>query len=65
MGLADTFGKEDRVTVTFSHFYNLVKESSKSELIENAINCNVPHKYIRETLTGKSENSESENIDTK
>lgn len=55
MGLADAFGKEDRVNVTFSDFYRLVKESSKAELIINAVNCNVPHKYIREMATGKSE----------
>lgn len=23
--------------------------------MENAINCNVPHRYIRETVTGKAE----------
>lgn len=55
MGLADAFGKEDRVNVTFSDFYRLVKESSKAELIMNAVNCNVPHKYIREMATGESE----------
>lgn len=55
MGLADTFGKEDRVEVTFTQFHNIVKESTKSELLMNAVNCDVPHRYIREMATGKSE----------
>ena len=55
MGLADALAREDRVEVTFSDFYRLMKESSKAELIINAVNCNVPHKYIREMVTGKSE----------
>lgn len=55
MGLADAFGKEDRVNVTFSDFYKLMKESARAELMMNAVNCNVPHRFIRETMTGKSE----------
>lgn len=55
MGLADALGKDDRVEVKFSDFYTLVKAASKSELMMNAVNCNVPHRFIRETMTGKSE----------
>mgnify|MGYP006999704030 FL=1 len=55
MGIADAFAKEDRVEVTFSDFYKLMKESTKAEIVMNAVNCNVPHKYIREMVTGKSE----------
>lgn len=55
MGLADAFVKEDRVEVAFSDFYKLMKESAKAEIVMNAVNCNVPHKYIREMATGKSE----------
>lgn len=54
--LADVFSKEDRVEVKFSDFYKMMKEGAKAELITNAINCNVPHNYIREMITGKSEN---------
>lgn len=53
--LADAFGREDRTQVTFSEFYRLMKESAKAELLMNSINCNVPHRYIREMATGKSE----------
>ena len=55
MGLVDAFSREDRVAVTFSDFYRIMRESAKSELIMNAVNCNVPHQFIREMATGKSE----------
>lgn len=58
MGLADTFGREDRAEVTFSDFYKLMREASKAELVMNAVNCNVPHRYIREMASGKSEEPE-------
>lgn len=55
MGLVDAFNKEDRIEVTFSTFYKLVKESAKYELVVNAVNCDVPHRYIREMCSGESE----------
>lgn len=55
MGLVDVFAKEDRVEVTFSAFYNLIREGTKAELIINAVNCDVPHQYIREMATGEKE----------
>jgi len=60
MGLVDAFGKEDRIPVTFSEFYGLVQEAAKAELIMNAVNCDVPHKYIRETMTGTKESEPTE-----
>ena len=54
--ILDAFAKEDRVEVTFSDFYRLMRESTKAEIVMNAVNCNVPHKYIREMTTGKPEN---------
>lgn len=56
MGLADSFAAEDRVNVKFSDFYRLIKESTKADLIMNAVNCDVPHQHIREMATGKKEN---------
>ena len=53
--IMDAFSKEDRVEVTFSDFYRLMKESTKAEIVMNAVNCNVPHRYIRDMATGKSE----------
>ncbi len=58
MGLADMFGSEDRVTMTFTDFYNLVKESGKGELVLNAVKADVPHRYIREMVSGVKEKSE-------
>lgn len=55
MGLMDALNGEDRVTVKFSDFYTLVRESAKAELVMNAVNCDVPHRYIREMATGKGE----------
>lgn len=60
MGLMDAFKAEDRVEVMFSDFYRLMRESAKAELMMNAINCDVPHRFIRETMTGKSEAVETE-----
>lgn len=53
--IVDSFAKEDRVEVKFSDFYNLIKECSKGELLMNAVECDVPHKCIREMATGVSE----------
>ena len=55
MGLLDAINKEDRIEVTFSTFYRLVRESAKCELVVNAVGCDVPHRYIREMCSGKSE----------
>ena len=55
MGLADALGAEDRVNVKFSDFYALVKEATKADLVMNAVNCDVPHRYIREMATGEGE----------
>lgn len=33
MGLIDSFSAEDRVSVKFSDFYNLMKEAAKAEVM--------------------------------
>lgn len=53
MGLCDAFSPEDRVSVKFSDFYNLMRESSKAELLMNAVKCRVPHAHIYATMTGE------------
>lgn len=55
MSIIDAFAKEDRVEVTFSNFYRLMKEATKAELLMNAVNCDTPHAYIREMMTRKRE----------
>ena len=59
MGLADAFGAEDRVQVKFS---DLVRGCTQRDQMLNAINCNVPHRYIREMVTGKSEEPEKREL---
>lgn len=60
MSLADVFGKEDRAEVKFSEFFALVKQAAQYETLMNAINCDVPHRFIRETMTGKKETAPKE-----
>lgn len=55
MGFMDVFNAEDRITLPVSKFGELVKEAAKAELIMNAVNCDVPHIFIRETITGEKE----------
>ncbi len=63
MGLVDAFGAEDRVQVKFSDFYKLMKQAAQYEIAMNAIGCDVPHRYIREMMTGKSEAAEVQRIE--
>lgn len=55
MSLIDAFSKEDRVPVTFTDFFNLVKQAAKYENVMNGVKCDVPHRYIRECMTGEKE----------
>lgn len=55
MGLADAFKAEDRVNVKFSDFYKLVQQAGKYENVMNGVKCSVPHRYIREMVSGVSE----------
>lgn len=55
MGMLDALSAEDRVEVKFTDFYSLMKEATKAELLENAIRCDVPHRHIREMMSGKKE----------
>lgn len=58
MGLVDAFNKEDRTEIMMSKLYTLMKEGAKAELMMNAVNCNVPHRYIREMMSGLKEDQE-------
>lgn len=60
MSLVDAFGKEDRTEVKFSEFFALVKQAAQYETLMNAVNCDVPHRFIRETMTGKKETAPKE-----
>ena len=55
MGIMDAFEKEDRAEVKVTTLYQMLREAAKTELIMNAVNCNVPHRFIRELVTGEKE----------
>lgn len=55
MSLVDAFAKEDRTEVKFSQFFALVKQAAQYEILMNAVNCDVPRRFIRETMSGKKE----------
>ena len=63
MGIMDAFKEEDRTQMIFSAFYRMMKEVTKGELLMNAVNCDVPHKYIREMATGHNEDEEDHSYD--
>lgn len=62
--IADLFTKEDRTEITFSALYGVLKgvatAEAKAELLMNAVNCEVPHKFIREMATGTKEEPSAE-----
>lgn len=62
MGVVDAFSAEDRIQVKFSDFFELVRGCTQRDQMLNAINCNVPHRYIREMVTGKSEEPEKREL---
>ena len=62
MGIVDAFKPEDRTEITYSNFYNLIKQAARYEIVMNAVNCDVPHDYIRETMTGKKEEHKEEKL---
>lgn len=64
MGIVDAFKPEDRTEITYSNFYSLIKQAAKYEIVMNAVDCNVPHRYIRETMTGKKEEEVAEMTQT-
>lgn len=55
MGVMDAFNPEDRTEMKISTLYEMLREAARAELIMNAVNCNVPHGFIREMVTGEKE----------
>ena len=53
MGIMDAFKEEDRVTVTVSQLYRMLREAAKTELLMNAVRCDVPNRYIEAMADGK------------
>lgn len=63
MGLMDVFREEETANLRLSTLYELLKQSAQKELIINGINCDVPHKYLREIITGNSESNIFSGVD--
>lgn len=55
MGLMELFTPEDKIELNFTQLHGLTTEAVKSEILMNGIRCNVPHKFLREVMTGKKE----------
>lgn len=55
MGVMDAFEREDRAQIKMTTLYTMMKETARGELVMNAVNCNVPHRFIREMATGEKE----------
>ena len=53
MGIIDAFKEEDRVTVTVSQLYKMLREAAKTELLMNAVRCDVPNRHIAAMADGK------------
>jgi hypothetical protein len=53
--IVDLFTSESQIPIKFGDFYRLTRAAAERDLIMNAVNCNVPHRYIRETVTGEPE----------
>ncbi len=63
MGIADAFNREDRIEIKVISFIEMTQKAAKaevmSELLMNAVKCEVPYRYIRETMSGASEGEAS------
>ena len=60
MGLMDAITAEDRVQLKVSDLEALMKNAAKADLIFNGIRAEVPHRYMREIITGKKEEDADE-----
>ena len=59
MGFMDALNAEDRVGVKFSTLYDLLYTKAEAELLKNAMQCEVPYRYVREMLSGVNDELES------
>lgn len=68
MGIADAIGRDDKFEIKTKEFIDMVQEAADAEaenrLFKNAVSCDVPHKYIREMISGVKEGPEVSLIQT-
>ncbi|MBD5547543.1 MAG: hypothetical protein HDQ97_09105 [Lachnospiraceae bacterium] len=55
MGLVDLFAAEDKIELNFKQLHGLTTKAVKHDLLMNGIKCDVPHKFLREVMTGEKE----------
>ena len=55
MGIADAFGKEDRVELKISDFMKLSKNALTAEIIMNGLHNRLPHNHIIAMVEGKND----------
>lgn len=53
MGLMEMFTPEEKVTLTYSEFYQLVKEATKAEMLFNGVKCKVSRDAMYAMVEGK------------
>lgn len=52
MNLMDAFSREDRVEVTISQLYDLVKEAGRADLFRNGVKNRIPYAHILCVMDG-------------
>ena len=52
MGIIDAFSREDRVEVTVSQLYDLVKEAGRADLFRNGVKNKIPYAHILCVMDG-------------
>lgn len=59
MGLMDAFTADERVELKVGELYDVLRVAASNEktaqFLKNAVECEVPYRYIREVITGKKE----------
>ena len=59
MGIADAFSREDRIEIKVESFIQMTQTAAKAEaqrdMLMNAVDCEVPYRYIREMMKGIKE----------
>lgn len=55
MGFMDAFKEEDRMQITVTQLYGLVKEAGRADLFRNGVKNRVPYDHILQVLDGDSQ----------
>lgn len=53
--IVDLFKAETEIEIKAGELFGIMREAVKAEFLMNAVQCEVPYKYIREMATGEKE----------